>query len=150
MVIQVTLIAPVNAIAAIKNCSGIGIVIPKNLLKTGGVAAATTEPKPIAKLKNELAIACCSFGTTSGIKALYGPCAILTQASIIQIIIPAKISPATGANTIPNAFEKKLTIVPEFGNIHNAKEAKTAPPKRYGLLLPNFDVVLSLNAPIIG
>ena len=27
-------------------------------------------------------------------------------------------------------FEKKLTIEPEFGKIHKAKDAKIAPPKR--------------------
>ena len=50
IVMQVQIIPSVNARAAITNCAGIDIWMPKAHFKNGAVPAATTDPKPIARL----------------------------------------------------------------------------------------------------
>ena len=75
---------------------------------------------------------------------------MFTQASRIQIITAANARAARAGNLMCKDEEIKLVIASEFGKAHKARAESNAPPKRYGRLLPNAEVVLSLKAPIKG
>ena len=74
----------------------------------------------------------------SGINALYGPWAALTQASITQIKIAAINKGKKAGMLEPNKLPKNSL----FGNKINPRAPNSAPKNKYGILLPKRVKVL--------